>query len=163
MALRRAAVLFLSSPVVFGAQSNSLYVSSLKASPLFPVPLVDFAALSSLDKSTSTQLLHELSSLGIVGVSGIPGYAAARTLALSNIAGNCLVPGAATSQVRHLYPVMPDSVISWYCVIRRRRRWGMEHSGEPRPRRRSRGSRAPWAAMAATAPRCPSVAHINSP
>jgi len=60
------------------------------AAPEFPVPVVDFAKLAMLDPSANAQLLHHLSTTGIVAVRGIPGYALARAQGLGDLASACL-------------------------------------------------------------------------
>ena len=83
------AIFFLAARIVSSSVTASPNVLSF---PEFPAPLVDYAALSTSDASAAAQLLHALSSLGVVAVQGIPGYAEARIKALGSLKSACLTP-----------------------------------------------------------------------
>jgi len=82
-------VLYLTYFTVYSV--SSLSDNKLENAPSFPLPLLEFSDVASMDKSTSAQLLYTLSNLGIVAISNIPGYKEARIQALSDLENNCLI------------------------------------------------------------------------
>ena len=64
-------------------------------STVFDLPTVDYNAIADEEPSAAAALLHGLSTLGIVALEGIPGYADSRLIALSSLERDCLAPGAA--------------------------------------------------------------------
>jgi hypothetical protein len=70
--------------------ASAVRKSDLSSAPKFPIPVIQFSALEEQELSTAEQLAFSLSSLGIVGVQGIPDYSEARRRALSDLEINCL-------------------------------------------------------------------------